>query len=323
MAKSQKLKALQESIKSVRRQIDAATGTVPAEAIATLRQVIASHQSVAIAQVAKLVAQHHLKALMPDLAAQFERMRSGAAADPNCIAKQAIADALYRLEYAETELFLNGIHHRQMEPVWGKTVDTAPGLRAICALGLVRVHYREVLIELADLLADCEPEARIGAARAIAYSENPSGVALLRLKVRLGDDHPQVLSECFVALLTLAPQASFSLVASFLDTAESAVCELAALALGEARLPEAFAPLKAVWQRTREVDLRGTLLLSIATLRSTEAIEFLVGLVERGNLADAKAAIAALHIYRTVDDIWSRVQQAAQLSGDTQRLDLL
>ncbi|MEO0536880.1 MAG: HEAT repeat domain-containing protein [Cyanobacteria bacterium P01_A01_bin.123] len=313
MAKSRKLESLQASINAVRHQLAPATD----EAIATLRSVLASKQPIAIAQIAKLVNQYHLTELIPLLAHEFERMLiKGASTDPSCIAKKAIANTLYRLEYAETELFLNGIHHRQREPVWGTTVDTAPGLRAICALALVRVHYREIMVELADLLADTEVEARIGAARAIAYSENPQGIPLLRLKVHLGDEEPQVLSECFMALLKMAPQQSFPLVAPFLEGFEPAICELAALALGEARIPEAFAAIKRAWQRAHESELRQNLLLAIATLRTDDAIQFLTGLIERGNLEDAKGAIAALRIYRDIDEIWQQVEATTRLRGD-------
>ncbi|MDZ8224990.1 hypothetical protein [Nostoc sp. ChiVER01] len=52
--------------------------------------------------------------------------------------------------------------------------------------------------ELADLLADPKLEARV-AAKAIAYIRNPQGVPLLRLKTRIGDQAPQVISECFSA----------------------------------------------------------------------------------------------------------------------------
>lgn len=320
MAKSRKLESLQVSINAVRHQLTPATE----EALATLRDLLTSKQPIAIAQIAKLVDQHHLTMMMPQLAQEFERMLiKGGSTDPNCIAKKAIANTLYRLEYPETELFLHGIHHRQMEPVWGTTVDTAPGLRAVCALGLVRANYRDILVALADLLADPEIEARIGAARAIAYSTNPHGVPLLRLKVQLGDDEPQVLSECFLALLQLAPQQSFPLVASFLTASEAIVCELAALALGEARIPEAFAVIKQAWQRTRQSELRQNLLLAIATLRTDEAIQFLTDLVERGNLAAAQDAIAALQIYQDIDEIWKKVEAAARLRGDAELLNRL
>ncbi|MEH2465502.1 hypothetical protein [Nostoc sp.] len=41
--------------------------------------------------------------------------------------------------------------------------------------------------ELADLLTDPKPEARVAAAKAIAYTGNPQGVPLLRFKTRIGD----------------------------------------------------------------------------------------------------------------------------------------
>ncbi|MBW4694187.1 MAG: hypothetical protein KME27_20785 [Lyngbya sp. HA4199-MV5] len=62
------------------------------------------------------------------------------------------------------------------------------------------MNYPLVMVELADLLVDPEPEARIGAARAIAYTQNEQGVPLLRLRVKIGDTSP-VLSECLIALL--------------------------------------------------------------------------------------------------------------------------
>ncbi|WP_225852694.1 hypothetical protein, partial [Haemophilus parainfluenzae] len=89
-------------------------------------------------------------------------------------------------------------------------------LRGTCALGLVRMNYPMVMVELADLLADPEPEARIAAARAVAYSEQEWGIALLRLRMKVGDT-PTVLGECLAALLQLAPADSLALARSFLE----------------------------------------------------------------------------------------------------------
>lgn len=313
MAKSHKIATLQTDLSAVRHQLDPPT---PA-AIATLQTLLNSKHAIIITQVAKLVDQHHLTDLLPDLATQFHRLLTqGSTTDPNCLAKTAIAHTLYRLDYPDTDLFLAGIHHIQMEPIWGGQADTAPGLRATCALGLVRRHYPDVMVELADLLADPEIAARVGAARAIAYSENPQGVPLLRLKLHLGDAEPQVLSECFIALLHLAPQASLPFVSRFLDAPAPAISELAALALGETRLPEAFAPIKQIWQGTRDRELRQSFLLAIATLQTEEAIQFLLGLVERGNLADAQDALSALHIYQHTADLWHSIQTIAQQRSD-------
>ncbi len=261
-----------------------------------------------LAQAARLVGKHELTSLTPDLVNAFERGLEKPDTDPNCLAKCAIAETLYRFTYSDEALFLQGIRHVQMEPVWGGQVDTAPELRGLCALGLVRMNYPDVLVELADLLADPEPPARIAAARAIAYSENPQGIPLLRLRARVGD-RPEVLAECLAALLNLDPSGSLSFVVPFLDHPETQVQELVALALGESRLASVFDDLQQWWQRTRIAELRSIGLLAIATLRSDPAFEFLLSLVTTGSLKDAKDAVEALSIYRRDDHLWNRVCQ--------------
>jgi HEAT repeat protein len=189
-------------------------------------------------------------------------------------------------------------------------------LRGTCALGLVRMNYSEVMSELADLLADAEAEARIGAIRAIAYTGNPQAVPLLRFKARTGDADPQVMSDCFSGLLNLAPQQSLSLVASFLDAAPE-ISEMAALALGESRQAGAFEILRQWWQRTGMAELRQTGLLAIALLRQDAALDFLLELVATGDKRDRDGAIGALKMYQSDAILWQRVQQA--MSGGAPR----
>ncbi len=293
MAKSRKLDELQQLL-------DRTVATLPAEsAVADLTRAIASKYAVAVARAAKLAAKHDLKQLAPELAAAFDRfMANPIERDPSCLAKAAIAEALYRLECPETELFLQGIRHFQLEPVWGGRQDTAPKLREICALGLVRTHYDGAFVELADLLADPEIPARVAAARAIAYSENRErGVPLLRLRVKVGDV-PEVLGECFAALLNLAARESIALVAASLKAPEPQIQEAAALALGESRLPAALPLLQAWWERAREPELRGTGLLAIAMLRSEAAVGFLLGLLREAEESEVQQTLAALELYR-------------------------
>jgi HEAT repeat protein len=283
------------------------------EAFEILKQVMRSKHAIAVARAAKLVNRMNAQVLIPDLVAAFERfMVNAATTDQSCIAKKTIAQTLYRLDYSQEDLFLQGIKHVQMEPVWGGKVDTAPGLRGFCALGLVRMNYPLVMVELADLLADPEPEARISAARAIAYTENSQGVPLLRLKVKLGDKDPQVLSECFIALLKLAPDSSLSLVSGFLEHPDAQISEMAALALGESRIEAAFPVLRQWWQHSRDPELRRSVLLAIAMLRKDEALEFLVSMIEQGKLSEAKDAVAALELYRQDSILWGRICSAIE-----------
>lgn len=309
MAKSSKLEAMMAQLAEVRSQI------ASEQTIALLQQVIGSKFAVAVAQAAKLVHEHSLVQLIPDLVSAFDRfLVKPAETDANCHAKAGIVDALYRLEHREETVFLKGIRHVQMEPVWGGKVDTAPKLRGICAMGLVRMNYAGVLVELADLLADPESPARIAAARAIAYSGNPNGVPLLRLRARVGDE-PEVLSECLVALLNLDGDRSLNFVASFLDTPQPQTQELVGLVLGESRLPAAFHVLRQWWEKTREPSLRRTGLLAIATLRQDEPIDFLLSLIETGISRDAQDAITALEIYRDDQPLWQRVEMAMERRG--------
>jgi HEAT repeat protein len=294
------------------------------EAFDILKQVMKSKHAIAVARAAKLVNKLNAHALIPELVIAFERfMVNAATTDQSCIAKKTIAQTLYRLDYSQEDLFLQGIKHVQMEPVWGGKVDTAPGLRGFCALGLVRMNYPLVMVELADLLADPEPEARINAARAIAYTENSQGVPLLRLKVKIGDKDPQVLSECFIALLKLAPDSSLSLVTEFLEHPEAQICEMAALALGESRIKEAFPGLSQWWKRSRNPELRRSALLAIAMLRHDEALEFLLSLVAEGKLSEVKDAVAALELYRQDSILWQRVCLSLNKRGDLESLNLI
>jgi HEAT repeat protein len=311
MAKSKKQDELLASLAEVRNEPTSEAG------VAVLRQVLSSKFSIAIAQAAKVIGDSELQLLNPELTAAFSKfMVNGAETDPSCKAKQRIAEALYRMDYAEESLFLQGIRYVQKEAVWGGTVDTAAALRGTCALGLVRMNYPEVMSELADLLADADAEARIGAIRAIAYTGNPQAVPLLRFKARTGDVDPQVMSDCFSGLLNLAPQQSLSLVASFLDAAPE-ISEMAALALGESRQAEAFELLRHWWQRTGMPELRLTGLLAIAMLRQDAALDFLLELVATGDKRDRDGAIGALKMYQSDAILWQRVQQA--MSGGAPR----
>jgi hypothetical protein len=287
------------------------------EALATLRQVLTGRASHAIAKAAQIAGEFEIAALAPDLVNAFDRlMTNSVKSDPGCGAKAEIADALYRIGADETAVFLRGIRHQQMEPVWGGRVDTATALRGACALGLVRMNYRDVLSELADLLADPEVAARVAAARALAYSENEQGVPLLRLKVLVGDDEPEVLSECLTALLKIAPGPSLAFVAKQLDAPRAPTREAAALALGASRLRDAFAVLRDWWNRIADPDPRRVALLAIAMLKHDEPIEFLLSLIATADGPTARQAITALALYRHDEALTARVAQAVAQRKD-------
>lgn len=310
MAKSRQLEALMAELNQLQEPASEA-GT------AVLTRIIGSKQGMAVAQAARIVGKAEIRALLPALETAFDYfMVKATTRDPGCRAKAAIAEVLYRLDRPSEAVFLAGIRHVQWEPIWGGQVDTAPKLRGICALGLVRMNYVGVMVELADLLADSELEARVGAARAIAYSENPLGVALLRLRIKLGDT-PTAIGEYVAALLQLAALDSLPLMVSLLEAAKGTsasptaveIAEVVALALGESRLPEALEILQTWWSQIRQQELRQTGLLAIALLRRDDALQYLLHLAAEGALRDAAAAIEALRLYQNDDFVWSQVKQ--------------
>lgn len=323
MAKSRKLETLLDTLQQLRKDLAAEDqfGSTAPERTAQLRQILQSSYAVAIAQAARLIGEIQQPDLEADLVAAFQRfLVNPTETDPNCHAKGAIADALYRMESHAESVFLQGIRHVQMEPVWGGRVDTAAKLRGTCALGLVRMHSAHGMTELGDLLADPEIPARIAAAQAIAYSENPAGIPLLRLRVRVGDE-PSVSSECLAALLKLDPDASLSFAAGFLNDPNPQMQELTALVLGESRLPAAFEWLKTWWERTHTAELRQVGLLAIALLRHNAALQFLVTLVQEGKPEDAQAALAALRSYQGQAPLWEQVEAAIAQRSDALPLE--
>ncbi|HEY9663530.1 MAG TPA: hypothetical protein V6C65_34215, partial [Allocoleopsis sp.] len=121
MAKSRKLEEFTADLHQIRDDLTSEAG------IATLHQALSCKYSIAVAQAAQWIGESELYEFVPDLVTAFDRfMINGKDSDPGCRAKQAIAEALYRLNYSNEALFLRGIRHRQPEPIWGGQVDTAP-----------------------------------------------------------------------------------------------------------------------------------------------------------------------------------------------------
>ncbi len=282
------------------------------ESLKALQKALTSKVSHVVARAAEIVGEFHLTELEPDLVEAFERfMTNSQKTDPGCAAKTGIVEALYRMEAYQPDIFLHGIGHVQLEPVYGGKEDTAAKLRGLSALGLVRINYPNVMLQLAQLLADSEADARMSAARAIGYAGLDAGIPLLRFKALIGDPHPQVLCECFTALLQLAPEPSLSFVAGFLHRDDLAVQEAAAVALGESRLVQAFPFLETAWEDAIDADLRRALLFAIAFLRHERALSFLLSLVETGGRSRDNA-LAALRMYRGDPRIWDRVEAALE-----------
>jgi HEAT repeat protein len=281
------------------------------ESLEALRAALRGPSSHAAAKAARIVGEADVRGLEAELREAFERFLERPEKDPGCQAKTAAAEALMRLEHDDPAVFLQGIRHVQMEPVYGGRVDTAVPLRGSCGLALAAMGYHDALIELADLLADPEPPARAAAARAVAHRGGEDGVPLLRLRAAMGEKDPDVLGECFSSLLKLAPRTSLPFVARVLQGPDAAAAEAAALALGASRRPEAFALLRDCLEGAGRRGWRPSLLLALASLRREESFALLLGMVRDGSAADAAAAVAALAPQSGDEALRARIVEAA------------
>jgi HEAT repeat protein len=286
------------------------------EVLQELRGALGDPSNLVVAEAAAMAGEARLVDLAPALMAAFDRfLVNPVKTDKLCRAKIAIAEALNQMEFAEEDFFWLGARHVQFEPVWGGERDTAAPLRVSCAFSLVRLHARGALPLLVDLLGDPEKDARMGAAQALAYSETEAAGLLLRLKARLGDPEPEVVSECFTGLLKLAAEEAVPFVAEFLEAAGPAIQESALLALGDSRRPQAFEVLKAFWEKVVDASLQETVLMALSLLRLPAATDFLVQIIENGTRSVAEAAISALAIHRYDERLRERIAAMVSQKG--------
>jgi hypothetical protein len=275
-----------------------------------LGRYLAGKSNVVVAKAVRLAARAGDPGRVPDLVAAFHRfMIDPVKTDKGCLVKVAVAEALLASDDPDEDVFRAGLGHVQMEPVWGGRADTAAPLRALCALGLVRVGAAGVMDELAVLLADPEPDARVGAARALAACGD-AATPLLRFKVLTGDAQPLVLAECLGGLMSVAPDDSFAFVAGLIGDDRPEVAPHAAMALAESRRPGAFELPRERWEASPLPEFRESLLLPIALTRHEEAPPFLTSVLASGDLAAATAAVAALAIYRGDPGVRARAEAA-------------
>ena len=290
-------------------QLHRLRGTLPSpEAAEELRAYLRHKSNLVVAKAAQLIREFELHDLRADLVRAFDRfMQDPAKTDRGCSAKTEIVRALESLGVPEGALFLAGIHHVQMEGSFGPPIDTAAGLRASSAMGLVHMNHPDAILEIVTLLVDREADARVGAVRALGWSGRPESVPLLRLKALQPEPSVDVMGECFTALLAIAPESSVDFVARNLDSPDAAVVEAAALALGESHLPAAMETLINKWGVYAADTLRSALVAGLALARTDSAFEFLFSRVETGNEKIGAEIIGALAVYRHDDRIRNRL----------------
>jgi len=276
-----------------------------------LAKALAGKWNQVAAKAARIAGDALWRELTEVLVLAFGRfLQQGAALDKGCVALTAIARALFNLEYEEPELYLNGMHHVQMEPVWGGSIDTAAELRAVCAMGLAGTRCPGKLRELVNLMVDKEWQARAGAVRAIATVGSETASLLLRFKALSGDQEPEVLSDCFSGLVAMEGAEGVRLVAGFAASKSETVREAALLSLGASRRPDAVEWMKSRFGEVADVKTRQAILLALATSRTEAAIEFLLAVIREGGSQVSAFAVSAMEINRGDARLQEEIEKA-------------
>lgn len=294
--------------------LDALRQLPPADRVDPLRKALSSRNNFIVAKAADLIREFHAEELTPDLLRAFDRFFENAEKiDPQCWAKNALSRALAAFEHQEPEIFLRGMRHIQMEPVWGGRSDTAGTLRSTCALALVQCRTlteAALLAHLVDLFADKDKTVRREVLKAVTQISSPSAALLLRARAVLANDEPEVLGACYSGVLSIDGISAIPWVSQFMASADDAAGE-AALAISSTHSIEAFECLKQHLLESADPWWRSVLLSAIALCRQEAALEFLLAQVQTESLY-AEGAIEAILRAAPTEEVIGRLKNATK-----------
>ena len=308
--------------------LDALKGReLDADAVALIKKSLANRSNFIVSKAARLAQDNALADLLPDLLAAYNRFFTNAEkTDPQCWAKNALSRALAKLGCHDKDVFLRGLHHHQLEPTWGGRSDSAGTLRANCAHALVAcegLDNQQVVILLLDALVDEDKSVRLETVRAMAQL-GVVAVPVLRLRAMIKSrppEEPEVLGQCFSALLAIERDAAIPFVAEFLEAGDDSAGE-AAFALAETRSSAALAALLDRQKSFADEWFSGVLLSAIALTRLQEGIDFLLGMIEREE-REAARAIEALSRIAVGEELRGRLVSAVHSNGSPRLLKAL
>ena len=282
-----------------------------------LRHTLRHTNNYLVSKAARLAADNSLAAFLPDLLAAFDRFFvNPEKSDPKCWAKEALAKALVKLEFQESTPYVRGMRHHQLEPTWGGPTDTAGALRGTCTHALVAcpgLGNAELLDLLLEPLVDTDKTVRMEAARALGYVGGANAALLLKFRVLLRSEEPEVMGSAFSSLLGMDAAKAIPLVAQFLDDPEETAAE-AAFALAATHAPEALTALISRRRKGADGWFAGALDNAIALTRLPESVEFLLQSIKRDERQSASALEALSRVYSS-DEITARVKAAVTESG--------
>jgi hypothetical protein len=290
--------------------------------VAALRKALTHRNNFLVAKAADMAREFQMTTLTPELVHAFLLFfENSGKNDPQCWAKNALSRALAAMEYQEVEVFLRGMRHIQMEPVWGGRSDTAGTLRGTCALALVQcrcLSENDLLSHLLELLGDKDKAVRTEAVRAIEQVGSPAASLLLRLRAVLGADEPEVLGACYGGVLRIEGARAIAWVRTFLASGDENAAE-AALAIAGTHSAEGFEALRECFDKADDPWWRSVLLSAISLTRQEEALEFLLHLIRTESL-DAEGAIEAVLRSMPSSDVVKKLESLVEGSPRLKRV---
>lgn len=299
-----------------RARIREIASMAPNQARIELKKLLGDKHAYIVGEAAETAKRLEISELVPDLSAAFPRLCDGGVkADPGCMGKSRVIEALLYFDAQEPDVYLRGLVYRQVEGAIPFQIDTAAGLRGMCAHALFHIRYPHALLDVTPLLFDQEAVTRAEAASAMGQSGLDGAAAALHMLAIQGDSEADVMGAVYKGLLTLFPHRYLPLVKEALESETEARMEAAALALGESRAPGALAALTEVLRRAPSLRASETLMLGISLLRSDEALSFLIGHVAEASEKQALAALAALSLHKHDQGVRERLQKAVKERG--------
>jgi hypothetical protein len=232
-----------------------------------------------------------------------------------------LSRALAAFEHSDAAVFLRGMKHIQLEPVYGGVSDSAGTLRATCALALVQCRSlpeADLLRHLVELFADKDKSVRVEVAHAVENVNSLAAALVLRVRAILGNDEPEVLGACYSGILQIEGTPAIPWVGKYVADADEAAGE-AALALAGTHKLEAFNILREQLEAASDRWFRSVLLSAIALTRQEVAVEFLFEQVKKESLL-AEAAIEALLRAGLAEESISQLEKAVAGSPRLQRV---
>jgi hypothetical protein len=230
-----------------------------------------------VGKTAELIQEWELEQFKSELEANFFRfMMNPVKSDAMCVAKRSIVQCLMHLAVPAEKVYLTGLTHIQLEPVFGKPEDTAPGLRGDSGRALAKTDHPDTFRFHATLIMDSQSETRRIAVKTLTDLATIESELLLRTKILVNDTEPDIIADCFSGLMKMAPNESLEFVSNYLTSNELSTAHNAALALGESHHPQSFELLQRAWEDANLALPQYELVLPMALTRSDDAFRFLL-----------------------------------------------